>query len=167
MNSQQRKFLVDRITTKTKERIESLRSSKPEGVSLNMFMFHKVLSNDFEIRSNEELKKIILKKALESAMKKEYREDWLGNNLGAATKNNVAFKLNEFFVIPKEYLDILEDKRKEIQSIDQKIADLKLQLETTEVRIMLASDKTLQNMINEVDDMGDLSLIDTKIKLLN
>jgi hypothetical protein len=43
---------------------------------------------------------------------------------------------------------------------------LQIQLETLEVRIMVASDKALQKLINEVDDMGDISLIDTRIKLL-
>lgn len=33
-------------------------------------------------------------------------------------------------------------------------------------RIQLASDKTLEKMISEVDDMGDVSLMDTKLKSL-
>jgi len=35
------------------------------------------------------------------------------------------------------------------------------------MRVQLASDKTLQKLINEVDDMGDLSLMDTKLKMLD
>jgi rRNA maturation endonuclease Nob1 len=55
---------------------------------------------------------------------------------------------------------------KVIDKVNQEIAALKLQLETLEIRIMIASDKVLQSIVNEVDDMGDIRLIDTKIKLI-
>jgi hypothetical protein len=31
---------------------------------------------------------------------------------------------------------------------------------------VVASDKSLEKLVNEVDDMGDISLMDTRIKLL-
>jgi|688.fasta_scaffold1144838_2 hypothetical protein len=59
-----------------------------------------------------------------------------------------------------------EERNKVIDKVNQEIAALKLQLETLEIRIMIASDKVLQSIVNEVDDMGDIRLIDTKIKLI-
>ncbi len=167
MNAAQRKYLVDKIQEKTKIRIRALEASRPESISLNVYMLHRVMSNDFEIKSNDELKKIILEKALKAGQEKQYKEDWLGNSWGTATKGNVAFTLQEFFVIPQEYLDMIDERNKKRKEIDQQIHDLSMQMEAIEMRIMLASDKTLQTIINEVDDMGDISLIDTKIKLLN
>lgn len=166
MNSTQRKYLVDKITERIKSKISVLESSKPEGISLNVYMLHRVMSNDFEIKSNEELKKVILEKALKAGQNKSYREDWLGNSWGNATKGNVAFDLNEFFIVPQEYLDMIEKRKEEINKIHAEIFDLRTQLETMEVRIMLASDKALQNIVNDVDDLGDIRLIDSKIKLI-
>jgi hypothetical protein len=166
MNSTQRKFLVDKITERTKAKISDLRNSIPEAVSLNVYMLHKVMSNDFEIKPIEELKKIVLEKALKAGQSKEFREDWLGNAWGTANKKNVAFELKEFFVIPEEYLEMQRKRQEEIDKVWDQIRVLQIQLETLEVRIMVASDKVLQKLINEVDDMGDISLIDTRIKLI-
>jgi len=166
MNSTQRKFLVDKVTERTKAKIQALRDSIPESLSLNVYMLHRVMSNDFEIKSQEELKKIVLEKALKAGQNKQYREDWLGNAWGVANKANVAFTLDEFFVIPKEYLDMRQEREEAKKEVEEQIRLLQIQLETLEVRIMVASDKTLQKLINEVDDMGDISLIDTRIKLL-
>ena len=166
MNSTQRKYLVDKITERIRSKIKALEDSKPEGISLNVYMLHRVMSNDFEIKSNEDLKKIILEKALMAGQNKSYREDWLGNSWGSASKGNVAFDLAEFFIIPQEYLDMIEKRKEEINKIYAEISDLRIQLETMEVRIMLASDKALQNIVNDVDDLGDIRLIDSKIKLI-
>jgi predicted transport protein len=166
MNSTQRKFLVDKVTERTKAKIEALRGSIPESLSLNVYMLHRVMSNDFEIKSQEELKRMVLEKALKAGQNKQYREDWLGNAWGVANKGNVAFTLDEFFVIPKEYLDMRQEREEARIKVEEQIRLLQIQLETLEVRIMVASDKTLQKLINEVDDMGDISLIDTRIKLL-
>lgn len=167
MNASQRKFLIDKIAERTKQRIGELRESIPEQMSLNVYMLHRVMSNDFQIRSMEELREVVLKKALEAGNKKQFREDWLGNAWGTANHKNVAFTLDEFFVIPEEYLEIRRKNNEERLRIEMQIKDLQLQLESLEVRIMLASDARLQKIINEVDDMGDIALIDSKIKLLS
>jgi hypothetical protein len=166
MNSTQRKFLVDKVTERTKSKIKALNDSIPESLSLNVYMLHRVMSNDFQIKSHEELKKIVLEKALKAGQNKNYREDWLGNSWGVSHKGNVVFTLDEFFVIPQEYLDMRQEREEQKRKIEEEIRLLLIQLETLEVRIMVASDKTLQKLINEVDDMGDISLIDTRIKLL-
>lgn len=166
MNSTQRKFLVDKVTERTELKIQALRNSIPESLSLNVYMLHKVMSNDFEIKSKEDLKKIVLEKALKAGQNKQYREDWLGNTWGVSNKGNVVFTLDEFFIIPNEYLKMREEREQQKIIIEEQIRQLQIQLETLEVRIMVASDKVLQKLINEVDDMGDISLIDTRIKLL-
>lgn len=167
MNSTQRKFLVDKVTERTKQRIQQLRDSEPEVLSLNVYMLHRVMSNDFEIKPNEQLKKIVLEKALKAGQNKQYKEDWLGNSWGSGSKGNVVFTLDEFFIIPQEYLYMREQRNVERINIQKQITELQIQLETLEVRIMVASDKSLLKLINEVDDMGDISLIDTRIKLLS
>lgn len=166
MNSVQRKFLVDKITEKTKARIKELLDSMPESISLNVYMLHRVMSNDFEIKPQEELKRVVLEKALKAGQSQTYREDWLGNSWGTANKKNVSFSLDEFFVIPKEYLDMRQERNDERVKIQEQVRLLEMQLETLEVRIMVASDKVLQKLVNDVDDMGDIGLIDTRIKLL-
>jgi len=167
MNTVQRKFIIDKLTEKTKLRIDILKKSIPEPLSLNVNMLHQVMSNDFEIRTTEELKKIILEKALKAGSDKNIREDWLGNSWNTGQRTGVHFTFDEFFIIPEKYIQLRNERQVIVDSVNQEIRDLQIQLETLEVRIMVASDKTLQTLINEVDDMGSISMIDTKLKLLS
>jgi hypothetical protein len=166
MNSTQRKFLVDKMTEVAKGKIDALRNSKPDRANINVFLLHKVLSNDFDIKSKEELKKIILQKALKAGTNKNNREDWLGNSWNGAHRTGVHFTFSEFFIVPEEYTQMITDSEKEIFRIDKEISDLQTLVDTLTVRIMVASDSKLDKLINDIDNMGDISLIDTKIKLL-
>jgi hypothetical protein len=167
MNTVQRKYIIDKLTEKTKLTIELLKKSVPEPLSLNVNILHRVMSNDFEIRTTEELKKIILEKALKAGSNKNIREDWLGNSWGTSNRTGVHFTFDEFFIIPEEYIKLREEREAAVKSVEAEIRTLQVQLETLEIRIMVASDKTLQTLINEVDDMGSVTLIDTKLKLLS
>lgn len=166
MNATQRKFLVEKMTEVSKRKIQLLRDSKPERANINVYMLHKVLSNDFEIKSTDELKKIILEKALKAGKDKNFREDWLGNSWGSSNRNGVHFTFSEFFVVPEEYKNMIDEREREIKAIDEEINQIQSMVDTLEVRIMVASDSKLDKLINDIDNMGDISLIDTKIKLL-
>jgi hypothetical protein len=167
MNSQQRKFLIDKITAKVKVKIDELSSQKTETPSLSSFMMHLILSDKFEIKSNEALKKSLRDKAIKG-LSSARPENFLGDasTWSQSTKNQVTFKLEDFFILPADFQKALDDSKAINKDIQEQIYRLNIQAESLETRIMLASDKTLQKMINEVDDMGDISLLQTKIKLL-
>lgn len=167
MNSQQRKYLIDKINEKKKIKIQELESQIKKRPSLIAYMLHEVLSDRIKVRENSELLEIVKKKALQ-ALSDDKANNWLSNSdrWGSQKEDKVSFDLNEFFVIPENYKSIISEVDKHNLEIRNQIYQLSIQCESLETRIMLASDKTLQKMINEVDDMGDISLIDTKIKLL-
>jgi len=162
MNQTQRNFLIKKIEETIKVKIKILEDSKPKSPSLNNYLLHAVMSGNFELKPNEEIKKTLLKMALNS----KSNEDWLGNHWGVANKLLCAFKVEEIFIVPPDYKDKEMACTESRQKIQQQINELRIQSETLITRIQLASDKTLQKMINEVDDMGDISLIDTKLKYL-
>lgn len=162
MNQAQRSFLIKKISESVKARIDLLRRSLPEPPSLNTWLLHYVLSDKFQIKSIEEIKESIRQKALKS---KDW-EDWLGNSWGSASKNNILFKADEIFIIPEEYKNLKSEYLRQTKEIEDQISELTIQSDTLITRIQLSSDKTLQKLISEVDDMGDISLIDTKLKLL-
>ena len=168
MNTVQRKYLVDKITEKVKAKIKELESQKIETPSISAYIMHEILSEKFEIKSNDDLRKLVIEKA-KKGLSSSRPENFLGDTSTWHTndKNKIALNFEDFFVLPKSYQDALDCARLHNQKIREQIQQLNIQAESLETRIMLASDKTLQKMINEVDDMGDISLIDTKIKLLN
>lgn len=164
MNTAQRKFLIERIQQKVKERIEELKKTRLEYPSASNFIFKAILNDKLELQPKEVTLEALKKKALNA----KEGENWMSNmRMGFEKEREIHLLIQELIVLPEDYKEELERVVKHNKTIEQEIALLKTQLDTIEVRVQLASDKTLQNLINEVDDMGDLSLMDTKLKLLS
>ncbi len=162
MNNTQRQFLIKKIEEGVKNTIKALEDCKPIPPSLSNYILHAVMSGKFEIISNDKIKGLIKAMALQS----KERDDWMGNSWGTTRKDKITFDVKEFFVLPPEYSDLYKEYREKTNSLNEQISTIRIQSDTLITRIQLASDKTLQAMINEVDDMGNISLMDTKLKLL-
>jgi hypothetical protein len=164
MNSQQRKFLIERIQQKVKEKISELDKTLLAYPSASNYIFKAILNDELELQSVDVIKEALKSKALAA----KEGENWMSNErMGMDKERTIRMLIKELIVLPQDYKTEVERVSSHNKKVKEGIASLKLQLDTIEVRVQLASDKTLQNLINEVDDMGDLSLIDTKIKLLN
>jgi hypothetical protein len=161
MNNQQRKYLVDKITAATEVQIKMLRESKPERPNLSNYLLHAVMSGTVQLRDNAHLLAVIKNKALKST-----RDNWL-NDRWSSTKEEITLDVADVFVIPEDYRTICAEFEAKVRKIDEEIYALHQKKDGLVTRITLASDKTLQNLINEVDDMGNLSLVDTTLKALN
>lgn len=164
MNATQRKFLVEKIQKKVKDKIEELRRDKFDYPSASNYIFKAILNDTLELQDNA----TILKALKDKAIKSKEGANWLSNEyMGANKETTIQLLIDELVVVPEDF----DKERKRVhdhnKGIDSEIQSLYAQLDTIEVRIQLASDKVLQKLINEVDDMGDISLIDTKIKFLN
>jgi hypothetical protein len=164
MNTAQRKFLIERIQQKTKDKIELLKKSLQQYPSASNYIFKAVLNEKLELQPKEVILDAIKKKALNA----KEGENWLSEmRMGYEKEREIKLLIEQLIVLPDDYKDEMERVKTHNKTIQSEIDLLKVQLETIEVRIQLASDKALQNLVNEVDDMGSLSLIDTKLKLLS
>jgi len=162
MNQAQRNFLIKKIEESAKVRTEALRSSIPNAPSLNNYLLHAVMSNNFEIKTTEQLKEMVRQMAL----KAKDRDDWMGNSWGSANKSAIHFDAKDFFNVPEEYQKLYNAYKEKRKNAEDEMYSIQVQADTLITRIQLASDKILQTMINEVDDMGNISLMDAKLKLL-
>ncbi len=166
MNQAQRNFLIKKIEDQVKITCDALKEQKPEQPNLNNWLLHAVLSDNFELQSIESIKETLRQKALNATrdvnwLTGERESGWGGNGRG------VGFKVSEIFILSDDYKQKRDSFLAASNGIDEKIKTVRMQAETLITRIQLASDKTLDKMINEVDDMGDISLMDTKIRYLN
>jgi hypothetical protein len=164
MNQTQRKFLIERIQTKTKDKINALKRKELDFPSASNYIFQAILNGTLELVD----KRITLDALTKKAKNAKEGSNWLSDErMGFNKERTVQLALQDLIVLPKEY----DDRKKEVMSFNSTIFEevkaLKMHLDTVEVRVQLASDKVLQGLINEVDDMGDLSLVDTKLKLLS
>jgi hypothetical protein len=164
MNATQRKFLVEKIQTKVKARIEEVRKGFLEHPSASNYLFKAILNNELKLQDETTILKALKSKAMNS----KEGANWLSDErMGINRNSTVRLPLESLVVLPDDYYKALQEVKENNERIEAEIKELNSQLDTIEVRIQLASDKTLQKMINEVDDMGDICLLDTKLKYLN
>ena len=163
MNTTQRKFLIERIQQKTKDKIKELDKCIINYPSIDNYIFKIILTDNLELQPSE----VILSSLKAKAIRAKAGENWLSEDrMGAYKSTTIRIDIEELIKLPKDYNNELKRVKEHNIKINEEIKLLKIQLETIEVRIQLASDKTLHNLINEIDDMGSLSLLDEKLKML-
>lgn len=161
MNVQQRKFLVEKLQTKTKERIEKLRKTKLDYPSASNYLFKAAMNGTLKLRDNEEILSVLKRMALEA----KEGTNWLSDErMGYYKESHVRLRIEELMVLPE---DLLEERRRVAEhnrTIEQEIETLTNQLDNLELRVHLASESVLKSFVNEVDDMGNLTLFDMALK---
>lgn len=164
MNAQQRKFLIDRVTEKTQKKIKELKDKEIRFPSASNYIFKAALNGELKLKPDAHTLAAIHKKALNA----KEGENWLSGKSGYNwdREDEIKLKLEDLLELPDDFKTAGDNASEHNKKIRAQIKELETQLETLEVRIQLASNKTLANLIKEVDDMGDLSLMDNKLKLL-
>ena len=167
MNQSQRRFLIERIENATKNKIEELKRQETiQPPSLENYFYGLALTGKIQIQSSDHIKEVICKKALMHTAQR-YSETWLGSSTGDLLgRAEFKIKIKDLFVVPSEYEEMWASYYKEKEEKDQKVRLLQIECDTLTTRIQLASDKTLEKMISEIDDMGNISLMDTKLRTL-
>ena len=158
MNQAQRKYLIDKIQKNTEETIKQLVGAIPKCPEASNYCVTALAEGSLRLKSPE-------------AILDTLRMRWLANgSLNTESyfsrKSEIKFAFHEIFELPEEYRRDYAEWEKEEQSIKETINTLRVQSEGLCTRIQLASDKTLDKMIAEVDDMGDLSFMDCTLKAL-
>ncbi len=164
MNQVQRKFLIDKIQEKTKAKVKELRDSELQYPSASNYIFKAALNNELKLRSEEHILKAIKNKALNA----KEGANWLSEErMGSNKESTIRLDLTDVIDLPLDYFKEFERVKSFNNNIRKEIGELNIYLDTIEVRIQLASDKTLSQIIKDVDDIGDIKLIDSSLKLLN
>lgn len=165
MNTTQRKFLIEKIQEETKKRIEMLKKQKLDHPSASNYVFKAILDGTLELQSSEHILGVLKERALKS----KEGENWLSSERhGWDSVSSIKFKkYSDILVMPDNFTQELSRVTEFNRDLEEQINVLQLSLNGIEMRIQLASDSTLKKLINEVDDMGDITLIDTTVKLLN
>jgi hypothetical protein len=167
MNQQQRKFFIDAIKNEFNTKIRVLDQSMPEFPSVDDIMLQKIVSNEFSFQPEEHIRKVMIEKAMDQIKKLRSRDTFISSSWFEKVRTPiVTIGLFDIVVEPEEIAEETRKVKIERDRIKAEIEALKSQMVALEARIMLASNKTLEKVISEIDNMGDIRLIDTKIKLL-
>jgi hypothetical protein len=167
MNQSQRTFLLDRVKKKAREATKVLEKQMKSEPDMKNHVFMAIMNGTLKMRTSKEIFESLKKRALDS----DQSNNWLMMKSRGYYNDKedptVVLECSDLFQLPESYAVEKKKADEHNAALQQQINAIDLHMESLEVRITLASDKTLQQMINEVDDMGNLSLIDTKIKLLS
>lgn len=163
MNQAQRKYLIDEVSKKAKAKIAILEKQLPPYPNLNNYLIHEIMSDRFQLKPLDEIRASIIRDVL--ALGK--RDSYVSENWNVVEKDTVKIKVFDLFEMPATYYKLLEEYKLKSHKIKEEVSDINKTLNSLVLRINLASNKRLEKIISEVDDMGDLSLFDDKLKLLN
>lgn len=158
MNQKQRDFLVETIMKKADEQIKEL-SDKQKNLkkpTMKIYVLDDIRKGTAKIRSSEEIIKDTPKAALSESTYSRYYENESDNEKWLTV---IYEKPEEFVIAEKEYNEKNSALLNEIEILQSK-------RDTLVMRVKLAPDKRLEVLISEIDDMGDISLMDSKLLLL-
>ena len=166
MNQAQRNYLVKRIETQAAAQTKAIESAKPEYPNLLNYLFRLIMSGETVIQPPEVIKKALENKALNANLN---GYNWLIDDTrwgDLSSRNKVTLDVKDVIAVPPEYDEMVAEYRRQKKELEEMTHKIRTQAESLVTRIQLASDRTLQTMINEVDDLGDLSLYDDTLRKL-
>lgn len=166
MNQDQRKFLLARVEQTHRTENERLRSKMPKEPSLNNYMVAAALDGSLKMKTIEDIKKHVRDKVIklgssETLIHEEhvrYKED-------DKSFHSITLKAGEVFEFPEAYIVAMLKYNAEKEAVEKEISTLFAQKETILLKIQIGSNAVLDRLIDEADNMIDLSLINSKLML--
>lgn len=166
MNDKQREYLMKTVKSTFDGEVKSLEQSKRKKPSLNNYLIAAFLDNSIEFADIENLKskmrEAVIKMPSEAKLLETDNKSW---NEDAKETGNVKIPVQLIFKIPEAYVEELRLWQDEEDNANQKIQQLKSQLKTIEVKIQLGSNQQLDKLIQEADNLGEISLINSRLML--
>jgi hypothetical protein len=134
-------------------------------------MIAAFLDGSVKFNDIEELKKKIRARVLKMGADKQLIEskdrrgyDWDDDDT-EAPNHIVKLKAEELFVVPEAYLEALKEYENIRNKIQSEIASLGAQHDTVTLKIQVGSTKALDKLVEEVDNLADLSIINSQLTL--
>lgn len=164
MNQKQRDFLIARVNKTHKNQINAVQKDMPDKPSLNNYLVAAFLDNSIQFNDIELLKEKMRNTVLKYGANDRLVEDE-GSWRSTKEKNHVKIVPEDLFIIPDNYTEALREYKTKKQEIDKKCEILDAQMQTIEMKIQIGSDKVLSGLIDQADNLADLSLINSQLLL--
>jgi len=90
------------------------------------------------------------------------KDDW---NRRKSNEDTVTLGAEDIFIYPPEYLEALADWKKKKKAHDRERLTIEGRRDAIIVKITIGSDKTLEKLVNQADQLIDLDLDQTQLLL--
>jgi len=168
MNDKQRDYLIKTVKSTFDNEVGILKKSKRKKPSLNNYLIAAFLDNSIEFADIENMKakmrEAVIKMPSEAKLL-EVKENRWDSDAESDETGNVKVPVELIFKIPEAYKEEFRLWKEENDEINNKISQLQSQLKTIEVKIQLGSNQQLDKLIQEADNLGEISLINSRLML--
>ena len=163
MNQTQRDYLIKTVETECNTQIRALQAQIPDSPSLNNYLVAAFLDNSIKFNDIEVLRTKIRKSVLKMGKGEvlvEHDRHWNSSNKDA---NLVKVIAEDLFIIPENYKEALKEYQLKKAQIDAKIKQLEASKNTIVMKIQIGSSATMDKIVMQVDNMGDLNLLNSQL----
>ena len=165
MNQDQRKFLLARVEQTYKEELRKLQAEKTSEPSLNNYLIAAILDNSIELRSLDSIKADIRKKVLALGPKDTFTSTSRNWREDDANSHDITLHAKILFVYPEAYIKAYDEWAVMVKEVNERINKLTAQKETLLLKIQIGSNTSLDRLIDSVDNMIDITLMNSKLML--
>lgn len=173
MNQDQRKYLILQVEKTCQEKVEELEASIPARPSLNNYLVAAFLDNSIQFADMEKLKtkmkeEVIRLGAGDVLVNDDGDDDWKyrrSKKKNRKTTFTVNVNAEDLFVIPQAYKDKLKEYTDEKERIEKEIEMLQATTKTIVMKIQIGSSATMDKLVMQIDNMGDLNLVNSQLLL--
>jgi len=171
MNKDQRNFLITKISETCNKQIKVLEDEREDKPNLNNWLVAGFLDGTIQFTDikilAEKMKQRVLKMDRNDVLLKEESDSFYNRKRKEEENLYVHLRADELFVIPQGYLDELKIYEENEKAIDEKIKILEAQKDTIVMKLQIGSNEQLKKLIDEADNLVDLSLVNSQLLLKN
>lgn len=168
MNQQQRTYLINQVEKRYSKMRDELEDQFQDVPSMEKFVVRALVRGELQLQPTERLMEILEARVDDKNFSKLLESDSYSYRYSKIRENKdeIHFKAMEFFVLPEDFIKANEEVLEHNRNIQHQVDTLNAQEKQLVLRLNLASPKVLDNMIGEVDGMGELSLFENAMALL-
>lgn len=165
MNQEQRKFLIDQVRRTFEKQEKKL--VKPKPPSLNNYLVAAVLDGTIKYKSIAVLSSCVKKAVLALGPSDTFikRESRWGSYDNDDEEPVLSMNPNVIFEYPKAYIEAEEEYKRLRDAYEAACEELANLRDTIIMKIQIGSNEVLSRIIQDVDNMGDLRIINTNLML--
>jgi hypothetical protein len=165
MNQDQRKFLLARVEQTYRTEQEKLRNKMPKEPSLNNYLVAAALDGSLKLKSIEEIKKHVKDTVIKLGHSETLVHEERSRYDSEKNYHAVTLKAGNVFEFPEAYKAAMLEYETAKNHVQKEMDKLFSQKETILLKIQIGSNAVLDRLIDEVDNMIDLSVINSKLML--
>ena len=164
MNQQQREYLLKEVKIETDKKREAIKNSVPDYPDIQSICITLASTGELKLKPKSDIETYIYK-LTKQGQTSEWLEGISSFRVGGK-RVKVSLHWSKILDLPDSVTKQIKEWEELNNKAEEQLKVLNAELRTLEMRIKLASPKTLDKLISEIDDMGELTLMDAKLKQL-